>query len=146
MKKITIISALFLFSIFNSYGQYDEYVPSTYVPIPYGAYKEAARSINDQNVRANQSCINNLKSYYSQIQTYPNIQDGYYEVYATDEANFTMCEKRRIRVTNNKVTEYYAGDNYKRTISQSFLITNAKSSIMLDDQRGKVFLTLYFLK
>lgn len=104
---------------------------------------EMAREEGRRRAEEARNRIQQVKVYYTSSTNYPtSLSDGWYEVWATDNTRY--CDKGKVLVRGNKITEYYLDDFYAIKVSLPTPIMAGKCMAQLGDQG--TFFDLYFLE
>lgn len=108
-------------------------------------YKNTFKGIINEVIKEREntiSRINHIIDYYNSSRSVPTVVvDGWHNVYSTNKKDF--CEVRKVYVRNNKITNYYVGDEH-RTIEFTRSIEACKTSLKLTESND--VLIIFFIE
>lgn len=111
------------------------------------AIAESNRILEEKKYREKEQAIalkNQINDIYESSSSYPNsIIDGWHEVYATNNNDFT--KKCKVYVKNNVITEFYE-DDWEEWLVYSAYPTNKGKAIIEIGVDGWQLTTVYFIK
>lgn len=142
----------------QSQRNYGEYVQPYDMDLIYKALELKQRQYDQAIERARQQRLataelernkavnrmNQIIDYYNSAKSYPSqIPNGWHNVFSMNKYDF--CEQRKVYVYDNKITKYVVDDWSYRTVSYSLPISNAKTTIKIQESPDDL-LSIFFLE